>query len=257
MSRSSRPGPAWGTAELLGILLILAGAYWLLANSGIFGFLGWQYLWPIGLIAVGILLVVQRSRPAGGTSVVVRRDGAARLRLNLSMGGGRLRLAGGAAELVEARSTLPDLRGSSRREGDTGLVRLRQDRPGYGWFRGPTGWDVRVPDNLPVELEATAGAGDFWIDLSTVRLVRAKLAVGAARTRLVLGRPSGEVPVAISSGAAEVNVELPAGVEARITASGGLIDMAGTGETPGWATAADRVTVTVSGGVSTVHVLRV
>jgi phage shock protein C len=44
------------------IILIALGAFFLLSNAGLFDFVRWQYLWPIVLIAIGILLLAQRAR---------------------------------------------------------------------------------------------------------------------------------------------------------------------------------------------------
>ncbi len=254
MSHPHRSDPDWRGPELVGFLLIVVGALWLLANSGLFVFLEWRYVWPVALIALGIFLVVQRARPGGRDEVRVEREGAGRLELQLAMGGGRLTLAGGATGLVEATAIRGDIDADVRRDGQRARVRLRQNQAGYGWFRGPTEWRVGVAGDVPLDLQLTCGAGDFDLDLAGVRAVGARISVGAARARLVLPRPVGELPVAVSTGAAHLIVEIPAGVEARIVATGGLISLDGRNETPGYGTASDRVTVSVSGGASSVVV---
>ena len=47
---------------------------------------------------------------------------------------------------------------------------------------------------------------------------------------------------------------VPAGVQARVTSSGGLLSISSERETAGWSGAADPVTVAVSGGASSVRI---
>lgn len=65
------PGEAGSTApdqsgrrrEGAGWLLIALGVVFLLANAGLFRFVQWSYVWPLVLIGIGALLILQRSRP--------------------------------------------------------------------------------------------------------------------------------------------------------------------------------------------------
>jgi phage shock protein C len=52
---SSRPPGLWG-----GIILIVLGAYFLLTNLGIFNNVHWEIVWPVILIALGLLLLLRR-----------------------------------------------------------------------------------------------------------------------------------------------------------------------------------------------------
>lgn len=47
----------------LGYILVALGLIFLLGNAGAFRFVQWQIVWPIVLIALGALLLVQRVRP--------------------------------------------------------------------------------------------------------------------------------------------------------------------------------------------------
>ncbi len=51
----NRPPGLW-----FGIILILLGAYFLLANLGVFNRVRWDLFWPVVLIALGLLLLVRR-----------------------------------------------------------------------------------------------------------------------------------------------------------------------------------------------------
>ena len=45
-----------------GYVLIAIGVAFLLSNAGVFRFVQWQFLWPVVLIGIGVLFLVQRVR---------------------------------------------------------------------------------------------------------------------------------------------------------------------------------------------------
>lgn len=48
--------------QTAGYALIAIGVIFLLNNQGAFRFLEWRYIWPLALVAIGVLLLVQRVR---------------------------------------------------------------------------------------------------------------------------------------------------------------------------------------------------
>lgn len=48
--------------QAAGYALLAIGVIFLLNNQGVFRFLEWSYVWPLALIAVGVLLLAQRAR---------------------------------------------------------------------------------------------------------------------------------------------------------------------------------------------------
>jgi phage shock protein C len=46
----------------VGYLLIGLGVVFLLSNAGLFRFVQWQFLWPVVLIGIGVLFLMQRVR---------------------------------------------------------------------------------------------------------------------------------------------------------------------------------------------------
>lgn len=48
--------------QTAGYALIAIGLIFLLNNQGLFRFLEWRYVWPLALVALGVLLLVQRVR---------------------------------------------------------------------------------------------------------------------------------------------------------------------------------------------------
>lgn len=248
----------WHGAEIVGIVLVAVGVVYLLGNLGIVH-VAWSVIWPILIIAIGAVLLYGAVRPSRrqASSAAVARDGAARLELDLSVGAGRFRLEGGApsGQLIDVASTNEDIASRVEHDGDRAIVRLRQD---FAWWpdawRGGSEWTVRVASDVPTILTMNAGAGDFAVDLSGIAVVQARIQIGAAQARIVLPRPNGTVEVRVSGGATQLTFMPPPGVEYRLETSGGLTSVDGRTESPGFATASDRVLVRFSGGASSVRI---
>jgi hypothetical protein len=257
MSHRYRGGWTPRGPELFGLLLIVVGAVVFLGNANLLR-VSWSLIWPILIIGVGAVVLLSAVRPRADTasSASVPRDAAQQLELELTVGGGAFRLHGGAAQLVDVRSNRDDILTRVDRAGKRARVRLRQD---ISWLpfgvRTYTEWEVGVPDDVQTALMVQGGAGSFDVDLSTAQIVDARLTFGAAQARLTLPRPVGEVNVRISGGAASITIQVPPGVEARVSTSGGLLQLEGRNETPGYATARDRVAVAVTGGASSVKII--
>jgi len=254
---------------LIGIDLLLAYRAPALALAG-----------DVAVIALGVALVL--TQPAwiafpsfsfsgtdcGGdreSTVSAPRDGAKQTSLRVSAGATRLILSGGASGALEATSTARDLRLSDRtlRSG-SGELRLDQCFGERAFGRdGPNELRVKIANDIPLSLDLSMGAATMDVDLRDVAVTDIRVSTGAATLNLLLPKPSGDLRVTVSSGASTINVQLPPGVESRVTLSGGLSTLNGGGgffagrnatESPGYATAKDRVTVTVNAGMSTVNV---
>jgi len=259
MSDPKRADGGWSFRgpELLGVLLVVVGLIYFLSNANIVR-ISWSLVWPLLVIGVGAVILLAAMRPQSDLpgSVDIPRDGVDQLELELSLGAGTFRIGGGGTTLVDVRSNRQDIVSRVDHSGNRRRVRLRQD---VRWFpfgvRGDTTWDVRAASDVATALSLSGGAGSFDLDLSGMRIVDARLTLGAAQARVALPRPVGEVAVRITSGAAQVTIQVPPGTEARVTAAGGLLQIAGRTETPGYATARDRVSVSVSGGASSVRVI--
>ena len=275
MDERGRSGWSFRGPELFGLLLIGIGALYFLSNTGILRF-SWNAIWPLVLVGVGLVVLLQAVRPAppvapvtppglasrpggpadGGSAVRIPREGTTQLELDLGVGAGTFRAEGGATELVEVRSTRNDIVARFDREGQRTRVRLRQDTNWLPWmFRGGADWDVKLPDDIPIALNVNAGAGTLVLDLSRLRIVDGRVSIGAAQARIVVPRPTGELTLRVHAGASSVTIEVPTGVEARIRGEGGLLKIEGRAETAGFAASRDRVAVTVTGGASSVRVI--
>jgi hypothetical protein len=209
----------------------------------------------------------------GETDVAVPRGDATQLSLTLNGGATRsYHVSGGATQLVEAHSANPDLR--VRTSGAT-RADVRLDQTSNGFLRPVSAGDVeiRLASDVPTSLTINLGAGEFDVDVSNVRVTDARVNIGASSMRFVLPKPSGDVAIRMNGGASNLTLVVPEGVDARIVTTGGLLSLrsdntrlgsgGGTGgcvacgssvETSGYGAAHDRVTITISAGVSSIVV---
>jgi len=188
------------------------------------------------------------------------------LRLTIDGGAATYRITGGSTGALDATADgtqlcLSDRSGPRGSAAPTaGDIRLSQSGANFG----NSSVTVHVANDLPLSLQLNAGAGEFVIDLHDVKVTDTRFSVGASTTTIVLPHPTGDVPVRLDGGASDITVEIPADVEARVVVTGGLISTSSTNpratksggiiETPGYATAKDRVTVNITGGASSITV---
>jgi hypothetical protein len=265
------------------LLLILAGVdiaigrRWPIAALGI----------DVAVIALGLALLATQptvfsgpfffDHDAGGVGqrdVSVERRSVTSLSLDINGGAGRFRVSGGSTMLVEAHSPNEDLR-VRRAEFDKGGEHADVRIDHNGGRRVAADVETRVASNVPTDLELNGGAGEFFIDLSDIMVSTAELNVGAASLTLTLPRPTPataapttkpipEVKIEVNAGASSIIIEVPEGVEARVTTSGALLTLTSTNarvtasglsaETSGYGSATARVTVRVTAGASSITI---
>lgn len=256
------------------LLLILAGVdiaigrRWPVAALGI----------DVGVIALGLVLLATQpsfiggpvfsfgGAPGGERDVAVARQSATSLSLDINGGAGRFRVSGGSTTLVEAHSANDDLRlrrAEFKRSGQQADVRI--DQSGNRHVSGAAiDVEVRIASDIPTDLRIDGGAGEFFVDLSGVTVTSAEMNVGAASLTLTLPKPTAAVGIEVNAGASSIVIEVPEGVEARVTMNGALLSLRSTNsrvvasnnsaETAGYGSATARVTVSVTAGASSVTI---
>ncbi len=114
-----------------------------------------------------------------------------------------------------------------------------------------------------IDLEMGAGTADF--DLRKYKISTLEMQCGAAAIEAKLGSPSGHSEVRVESGAASVEIEVPASAACRIITNSALSSKDfkgftkqadGSYTTPGYDQQGDRYTIHLKGGVSSFTVVR-
>ena len=210
------------------------------------------------LMGVSLLLVLAVSCGEGvktGPRIEEFRSidllGAESVRAEIEMGAGTLKIAGGADALIEANFVynvkewkpilLYDV------EGSHGTLSVRM--PEGQWSNFGRGvkyeWDLRLNDDVPLDMYIELGAGESHLDLASIHLERLKVTNGAGATSVDLGgnptlrklniyTGAGEVELdlvgdwdhdldaSIKTGIGKITIKLPAGVGVRVDASKGI-----------------------------------
>ena len=212
-----------------GSILLIIGIALLLDNLGLLGDTNiWGFIWPLGLIALGIWILwgnfLRRSSPT--EHVEIPLEEMKRARILVQHGAGRLRLSSGAnpAELLEGEfGGGVDINKQSQEDS----LQVKLSLPGrifpFDWFPGESlDWSLRVNRDVLLALKFETGAGETHMDLSDLLVSELTLSTGASSTTLTLPENAGFTQVKIESGAASIDIRVPSGVAARIRSSGGL-----------------------------------
>lgn len=275
----------WELWRFWPLLLVLAGldilsrhSRWASAAVGVL---------ILGLVAGVLYLLVSRPQPLRpfpaartGALVVnpVREElgRAERVELDIDLGVGELHLSAleGSEELLEGYLNYPERWGrepllSYRLEGDVGRLRL-ESRTREGWFLpflgGPRGeeWSLGLSRRVPLSITIDAGASSSVLDLRYLRLEDLTVKAGVGRMEVLFPTEGARMRAQIEGGVGEVVLRIPESVAARVKVEGGLggkhFDSrfheagAGTYETEGYAGSANRLEVTVEGGVGALRV---
>ncbi|MGE5250583.1 MAG: toast rack family protein [Bacteroidota bacterium] len=157
----------------------------------------------------------------------VKLDGSQPVRVNVDFGAGNLKLKGGAQQLMEADFTYNVARIRPTVEYARGTLAVSQPTT-RGWpdMRGITGfrneWDLRLYDDVPMDLTVDVGAGTSDLQVAGLSLTRLKVNQGAGTGTIDLdGAWTDDLDVTIDAGAADLTVLLPSSVGVRIVVDRG------------------------------------
>jgi hypothetical protein len=126
-------------------------------------------------------------------------------------------------------------------------------------------WDLRLTPATPMRLTLEAGVGENTIDLAQLHVTELDLKTGIGTTTLTLPR-QGHVQAQVEGGVGNITIRVPAGVAVRVTISDGLgeIKIPDTYKphgklyvSPDYATATDRVDLTVSRGIGNIAIQQI
>jgi hypothetical protein len=266
---SWRPGFAGLWAYTWSVVWIAVGAVLLASTTGSISEGPAELVatyWPWALVGLGIWFLIGAVVP-GGPSVderlAVPLDRGADASVRLRFGAGELSLRAAAdGNLVDG-----EFRGGvrSRRTG-VNHIDLEQDTTyGLPWLDRSFSWNVGVARGVPLDLRLDTGATKSQLDLGDLRLRTLELHTGASDTRVLLPRAAGTTSVRAEAGAANLVMEVPTGVAARIRSRMALgssqVDQGRFPATadgyasPDYATSANRIDIDIQGGIGSVKVI--
>jgi len=147
--------------------------------------------------------------------------------VEINLGAGNLEVTGGARKLLEADFTynVDKLKPEVQYKDSTLIVRQPEAR-GLPNLRGITDyrneWDLRLNDDVPMDLSVDMGGGTSDLKLAGLSLTRLDVSVGAGEYMFDLsGDWARDLDVTIEAGAADVTLRLPKDVGARVKVESG------------------------------------
>ncbi|HXN23501.1 MAG TPA: toast rack family protein [Candidatus Dormibacteraeota bacterium] len=193
-----------------------------------------------GGIALLILLVVfgvAVSRNRGGahwniqhkTEVVELQD-AESVRAAIHMPAGELKISGGASKLLEADFDYAESEGDphaeysvSGKQGELNVTQIQSSKVHVHMLGRQNTWNLRVNNEVPLELSVQMGAGEGDLRLQGLALNRLEVHVGAGKLTLDLrGGWKKDLETEIHGGVGSATILLPKSVGVRVNASGGI-----------------------------------
>ncbi|WP_210367063.1 toast rack family protein [Bacillus sp. REN3] len=186
----------------------------------------------VGLAAISAVLLLSGCNNtifANGErneEIVVKKDGAKELEIVLDLGAGKMDVAGGADEWVKGNAIYkpkkikPEV--SYNLDGKVGKVEIaQQDQIKLGKMKNE--WDLKITEDVPVDLVVNAGASDTDLDLKGIELTNLEVNAGIGDITVDLGGDWKEsFDVLISSGVGKMAVILPKDTGVRIKAEKGI-----------------------------------
>jgi hypothetical protein len=149
----------------------------------------------------------------------VRLEGADRVEVTVQFGGGNLDIEGGSDALLsgEFAYNVPGLRPEivydvHGTDGARGELLIRHKEQTIRWDRPVTElhneWQLRLTEDVPLDLRADIGASTGKLELGGLRLASLDLTAGAAETRVQFDRPNVErlKSLSVRSGAARLDL---------------------------------------------------
>lgn len=157
------------------------------------------------------------------------------VRVEINLGAGELDLTGGAEKLLEADFTYNVAKLQPEVEyTDSTLVVRQPEIKGMPALQGIEGfrneWNLRLNDNVPMDLRLDIGAGRSDLQLASLSLTRLKINLGAGASTIDLSNSwARDLDVTIDAGAGDISLRLPEDVGVRVEVRTGL----GTINAPG------------------------
>jgi hypothetical protein len=157
--------------------------------------------------------------------------------VKIKMGAGDLKVTGGAKKLLEADFTYNVAKLKPEVEFTDGTLVVQH--PDVRGYRSPqdikdfrSEWDLRLNNDVPMNLSLEMGAGSSDLQLAGLSLTGLDLMLGAGECTIDLnGEWTHDLNVTVEAGAANIRLRLPSGVGVRVEVGEGPHTVESTGLT--------------------------
>ncbi|MEJ2359246.1 MAG: toast rack family protein [Deinococcales bacterium] len=206
--------------------------------------------------------------PAETHSIAHPLAGADAADVSITTSVGTLRLSGLSSGGDLVRGTIETRRGETlvdelSKRGGTAVLSISSKSSAVN-LRGNEGrsWDLQLTRAVPIALDITTGVGKAQLELRSLQLSRLTMEAGVGEVTATLP-DRGVYQADFKAGVGATHITIPSSMAARVTVKSGLgsVHVNGTFarsgdvyETPGYASASDRVDLNVQGGLGQITV---
>jgi len=208
----------------------------------------------LGILVAALLAVagctLQQTGPTQTDSQTVDVAGAESVRADILMGAGKLEISGGASALMNAKFTynVRDWRPEVDYSVSNKRGRLTVEQPSTRGVPNTTNvryeWDLRLNNDVPMELTAKLGAGESNLDLRDLSLTSLEVQAGAGEVDIAVPAKSltllkavmgagdmtidldgdwkNDLRADVKGGVGTATLRLPRNTGVRVTVEGGL-----------------------------------
>ena len=160
-------------------------------------------------------------------SRIVERQNAKSVNMTLEAGAGELNVSGGSSHLLDAEFRYSDSYGTPRVEYNVndgvGQLNISQDSTSVHFGRSHNEWNLRLGNEVPLELKIEMGAGRGRLKLRDLPVTRLEMSMGAGQADLDLtGDRKSDLVANLEGGVGQVTIHLPRNVGVVAHASGGI-----------------------------------
>jgi hypothetical protein len=197
----------------------------------------------------------------------VEKDNAEIVRMEVEMAAGQLTMSGGSDKLMSGTFTYDrdSLKPEVRYEGSSfrGHLTVKQNSETRTMGKMKNEWNLRVSDDVPLDLTVKLGAGEGTLKLGDAALRNVEFNLGAGKCDVDLrGAPKKSYEVKIRGGVGEANVWVPKSVGIIAEAKGGIGEIQVHGLTKdgdsykndAYGKSKTTIQLDVKGGIGAIHI---
>ena len=179
------------------------------------------------LVIFGIALSFSSASRRVHDVQTVDRQGSEPVRVHIQMPAGDLKLSGGASKLLEADFKYAESEGKPKvsYQASTlgGQLEITQVGRKFNFGHTENTWDLRLGNNIPMELNIDMGAGQSQVKVGELSLTRLEMNLGAGQiTADLTGSWKKDLEADIKGGVGNAIILLPEDVGVRVHATGGI-----------------------------------
>ena len=160
-------------------------------------------------------------------SQTVDRQGAKSVNVSLETSAGEFTIGGGASHLLDADFKYSDSYGTPRVaynvDAGIGHLNISQDDSSVHFGKSHNEWNLRLGNEVPLELKVEMGAGRGRLSLRDLPVTRLEMSMGAGQADVDLtGDRKSDLTANLEGGVGQVTIRLPRKVGVVVRASGGI-----------------------------------